>query len=565
VPPHSGEPEGHVILCGANALASRMAEEFTARYGLAVTAIVPRAASEHASRMSAMPGVRVLERSDLTADAFVDAGLSTARGVAILHQDDLGNFHAALRAQELSPHVRLVIAMFNTGLGRRMRAFFTDCAILSQAEMAAPSLVAAALGEPAPSHVRMAGRTMYVARREAVGADQIICGLATTSDADAPGLLSPADPAAGLVLAVADGTPRNPLSRQRRRRLTAPLRLLRWFVATKFGLVCIALAVVLVAGFSLLLLGPMHYTLPTSVYLTLVDGAGAAQTGGKTRGAEMIAQILLTFDGLAILPLVTAAIVGARISGAGAATRMPVSSHVIVAGLGAVGTRLIGQLHDLGFDVVGVDKSAEATGMPLAQSLGIRIVIGESQREETLREAGVSTCQALVSVTNSDIANLETALNARALSARPRIVVRLYDDDLAARIQDTIANTVSRSTSYLAAPAFAAAVLDQKVLRTIAVGRHVLLLADVTAEESGLIGRQLASVHQPGLLRVIALRPLAIDDVDWSPAPDYVICAGDGVLVLATRAGLSGLLRRDDPPPANTGPTPAEPSSTSGI
>jgi Trk K+ transport system NAD-binding subunit len=296
------------------------------------------------------------------------------------------------------------------------------------------------------------------------------------------------------------------------------LRLLRMAVKTKLGLVVVAPLAVLVAGFSLLLLGPMRYTLPTSLYLTLVDAAGAAQTGAKTHGAEEIAQILLTFDGLAILPLVTAAIVGARIRNSGPVTRMPVGGHVIVAGLGAVGTRVMGQLHDLGIDVVGVDKSADATGMPLAKSLGVRVVIGETQREETLREAGITTCQALVSVTNSDIANLETALNGRAISARPRIVVRLYDDDLAARVQDTIADTVSRSTSYLAAPAFAAAVLDQKVLRTIAVGRHVLLLGDVTAEEGGLIASQLAAVHRRGLLRVIALRRADIDDVDWSPS-----------------------------------------------
>jgi TrkA-N domain len=280
VPPHSGELEGHVILCGANALTSRIAEELTARYGLAVAAIVPSAAREHARRMAAMPSVRVLERSDLTADAFADAGLRDARGVAILHQDDLGNFHAALRAQELSPRVRLVIAMFNPGLGRRMRAFFSDCAVLSQAEMAAPSLVAAALGEPAPSHVRMARRTMYVARRQDIGTDQIICGLATTSEADAPSLLAPADPAAGLVLAVADGTPRNPLSRRRRRRLTTPLRLLRPVVATKVGLVCLALAAVLVAGFALLF-GPRGLSLPTALYLTMLDAAGAAQTGAS--------------------------------------------------------------------------------------------------------------------------------------------------------------------------------------------------------------------------------------------------------------------------------------------
>ena len=68
---------------------------------------------------------------------------------------------------------------------------------------------------------------MYVARREDVGADQIICGLAASSDADAPNLLPPGDPASGLVLAVADGTPRNPLSRveviDKARDLTAPV------------------------------------------------------------------------------------------------------------------------------------------------------------------------------------------------------------------------------------------------------------------------------------------------------------------------------------------------------
>ncbi|MFY9886930.1 MAG: NAD-binding protein, partial [Streptosporangiaceae bacterium] len=196
----------HVILCGANALASRMAEELTARYGVTVAAIVPSAADRHATRMAAMPGVRVLEHAELTAEAFLAASLPAARGLAILHQDDLGNLHAALRAQELSPDIRLVIAIFNAGLGDRIRGFFADCAVLSEAQMAAPSLIAAALGEPAPSHVRMASRTMYVARREAVGADQIICGLAAGSDADAPNLLPPDDERAGLVLAVADGT-----------------------------------------------------------------------------------------------------------------------------------------------------------------------------------------------------------------------------------------------------------------------------------------------------------------------------------------------------------------------
>jgi Trk K+ transport system NAD-binding subunit len=564
VPSQSGDDptalSDHVILCGANTLASRMAEELTARYGLAVVAIVPSAAEDLATRMAAMPGVRVLERTELTADAFLAASLPAARGLAILHQDDLGNLHAALRAQELHPRVRLVIAIFNAGLGERIRNFFNDCAVLSAAQMAAPSLVAAALGEPAPSHVQMDSRTMYVARRQDVGADQIICGLAASSDADAPNLLPPDDPVAGLVLAVADGTPRNPLSRQRRRRLLTALRAARRFFATTMGVVFAVLTAILAVGFALLTLG-RHYSALTALYLTMLDAAGAALTGPGVKPIEKVAQFLLTFDGLAFLPLVTALIVSARLPGAAATSQPPLGGHVIVAGLGTVGTRIIEQLHDLGVAVVGVDKSAEAEGIPVAKRLGIRVVIGETQREETLRAAGIGNSQALVSVTDSDVANLETALNARALAAGPRIVVRLYDDDLAARVQRTIGNTVSRSASYLAAPAFAAAVLDHQVLRTIAVGRHVLLLAEVAADDgSGLAGRIMAEVHKPGLLRVIALRraDAAISDgsdVDWSPPPGYVIQPGDGIVVLATRAGLSGLLRRDSSPaPASSPP-----------
>ena len=149
----------------------------------------------------------------------------------------------------------------------------------------------------------------------------------------------------------------------------------------------------------------------------MMDAAGAAFTGRAVQPAEKVAQFLLTFDGLAFLPLVTALIVSARLPGTAETGQLPLDGHVIVAGLGTVGTKVIEQLHDLGIDVVGVDKSAEAAGIPVAKRLGIRVVIGETQLDETLLAAGITNCQAAVSVTDSDVANLETALNARALAA----------------------------------------------------------------------------------------------------------------------------------------------------
>jgi len=129
--------------------------------------------------------------------------------------------------------------------------------------------------------------------------------------------------------------------------------------------------------------------------------------------------------------------------------------------------------------------------------------------------------------------------------------VRLGDDDLAERVQRSVSSTISRSVSYLAAPTFAAAMLEHQVLRTIPVGRHVLLIADIrVAAGSDLAGCPVEDVHQTGQVRVIALRRPGTDHVDWSPGRQHVIAPQDRIYVLATRAGLSSVLARSQPAPA---------------
>jgi Trk K+ transport system NAD-binding subunit len=540
-----------------------MVEELAVRYGEQVTVILPSAQRGHGPIMARLPGVRLIERSDLDHEAFLAADLSSARALALLRQDDLGNFHAALRAQELNADLRLVVAIFNTSLGERIQTFFTDCAVLSESSMAAPSFVAAALGEPTPSHVRLAGRTLYVARRDGTDADHVICGVAAGADGGSPRLTAAGDASTQLVLAVADGTPRNPLARPRRHPLRAAVRLLRMLFWHRIGAAFACLIAILVVGFTLLATA-VHYSPATALYLTFLDAAGAAVTGPSVRSPEKIAQFLLTFDGMAFLPLVTAAVVGARLTGSVRSRERPMSDHVIVAGLGNVGTRVLGQLHDLGVDVVCVDKTENAAGVPLARRLGLKVVIGETYREETLLAAGIAGCQALVSVTNSDIVNLETALHARSLAEQPRIVVRLYDDDLAERVQKNVGSTISRSVSYLAAPAFAAAMLEHQVLRTIPVGRHVLLIADVAVGEgSELAGLHVDDVHNRSDVRLIALRRRGGTGVDWSARPGEQLRPADRLVVVASRAGLSRVLARSRSreAPGTERPTPPETGS----
>ncbi|MGE5290262.1 MAG: potassium channel family protein [Micromonosporaceae bacterium] len=186
--------------------------------------------------------------------------------------------------------------------------------------------------------------------------------------------------------------------------------------------------------------------------------AGAAVTNVRLTTPERVAQVILTFDGMAFLPTLTAAIVGARLARTLDWSRTPIKDHVIMVGLGNVGTRIVGQLHDLGVSVVCIDRDPHAQGMSMARRLGVPVVTGQASRDETLRAAGIDTCQTLVSVTSRDVVNLETALHARSLREDVRIVVRLFDDDLAERVEKNLeGDIVSRSVSYLAAPSFAIA------------------------------------------------------------------------------------------------------------
>lgn len=549
----------HFIVCGDGSLAYRIASELTSRYDEDVVVVLPDPAKNFGPQVTALDGVTVLSHATLTSDVFVEAGIATARGLALVGSDDLVNFHAALRADELNPGLRIVVAAFNRRLGQHIRGFFRDCTVLSSSETAAPSFVSAALGSPTPSHIRVSGRTLYVARHADVPAGHAVCGLevpddpAGTTQLIPPDELPPVSPdgassdgassdsgRGGLVLAVADGTPRDPLTR-RRHPVRASAGMLWRLAWNKFARVFAILLAAVIAGFCLLLVA--RYPVSNAVYLTVMDMTGSALTSAKLGGPEKISQVVLTVDGMALIPLVTAIIVGARLTGKIRGEPRPRGGHIIVVGLGNVGTRVVGELHDLGYDVACIDRDPEARGVALARRLSLPLVIGEAYLEEKLQAAGLETAAALVSVTSNDMVNLETALQARAMREDLRLVLRLGDDDLAQRVQKTLGNVISRSVSYMAAPAFAAALLEHLVLRTIAVGRHVLLIADVRVEAgSDIAGRALAELERDRLARVLALQVRGAQRFHWSPHHGYLLAAGDRVIVLATRAGLTRFL-----------------------
>ncbi|WP_157545556.1 NAD-binding protein [Hamadaea tsunoensis] len=554
----------HYVVCGANALTYRLVEELSQRYAAAVTVIMTERQRRTGRDFTELPGVRVLAAERLDDKVFLAAGLSHAAGLALTEQDDVGNIHAAMRAEELNGRLRIVVRVFNLSLGMRVRQLFRDCAVISDSAIAVPAFVQAALGDGAPAYFRFAGRTLYATHRTEVAERDVVCGLSRTAPDGTPEVLPFDHGSADVVLAVAHGEKSvdGRVRRRRRRSWTfgALLRFLRGGMSRglRIGL-AVTFAVLVAGGISLTLAN--HESAWAGVYETLLTAFSGADASKSVW--TQVSQLVVTVSGMALVPLITAVVVEGLVNAKLAFTSGRVldhyEDHVVVVGLGNVGTRIIRSLRDLGVPVIAIDKSEDARGVAIARELEIPLVIGDASREETLRRASVQSCRALVIVSTDDVVNLETALNGRALRPGLKIVMRLFDSDLAERIQQTFSIATTRSVSAIAAPAFAAALMEREVLATIPIGRRVLLVADVVvAPGSSLDGEPVTAATIDGLARVIAVGGLGEPRPRWSPPDDQVLVAHDRVTVVVTRAGLSRLLRLAATDA--TGPIPAGPS-----
>jgi Trk K+ transport system NAD-binding subunit len=538
-------PAGHgvrpFIVCGDNPMALRLAETLVTQYERPVIAIVRPGVNRWTAHLREVAGVQVITAEVLDRTAFATARLRDAEALALVEQDDAGNVDAALLAQEINPELRIVIRMSKQSLGERMSSLLHNCVALSASAIAAPAFVAAALGVAATPPIQLGDRTVVGILRERTRQDDVLAGLAIMGPrGTVPELLPPeADYRADFVLARSKPAPPPRPPRTSDRRLVFSLvfgRRMRTVIAVFLVFYALGTAALALA---------QGTTWGDAAYGALMTALTGNADDGVTGLPARIAVVLLALMSIALIPAVTATIVDAlvkvRLQREAGGLHEPVSGHYIVVGLGQVGSRVVRALHDEGVSVVAIEKDASRFGVQVARDLKIPVIIGEASRAGTLERASVQTAIALIVVSTDDVTNLEVGLLGQAAKPDLRVVLRIFDGEFADRIRRSFNIATSRSVSYLAAPAFAAAMIGRSVLATIPVRRHVVLLAELPIGDGSELEHQtVAAVNRPGEVRVLAIR--TAEQVLWRPAEGRPLRTTDRLIVAATRGGLSRLL-----------------------
>jgi Trk K+ transport system NAD-binding subunit len=218
------------------------------------------------------------------------------------------------------------------------------------------------------------------------------------------------------------------------------------------------------------------------------------------------------------------------------------SGHVIVCGLGHVGYRVVRQLLEYGQEVVGVEKNPQAPFLERVRRMGVPVVVGDAADAEILRQVGAERAQAVVVATNNDLVNVEIAMNVRQLQPEIRVVLRMFDGDLAQRMGALLGVSNAFSASAIAAPAFATAAIRTGVTHSFVLEGELLHVSELIVEaECKLAGKTVHDLEAELDLSVVFLQRGG--ERDMHPADELVLQAGDKVVVFANLEQLGQLER----------------------
>ncbi|ADP79410.1 NAD-binding protein [Pseudofrankia inefficax] len=291
---------------------------------------------------------------------------------------------------------------------------------------------------------------------------------------------------------------------------------------------------------------PDNFDAFDALYLTVETmttvGYGDFNFGDATHWLQAFGILLMLFGALSVAVIyafITNVIISRKLEKAlGRGRAGTVRGHVVLCGLGKVGTATMEGLLRAGRAVVVIERDEHNRFLPVARERGVPVVIGDATVRTTLLQAGLGHATAIAALTSDGVANLETVLSARdayeelaqardeRLAARHaaskaggrsyqrharvaagptpdagsdetalRVVLRVADASMTSEVERRFDIHTVRSAAALAAPYFVGAALGYDVISTFYVERTPFLVARMVVRPgAALVGPTLAEL-----------------------------------------------------------------------
>jgi Trk K+ transport system NAD-binding subunit len=572
-----------VIVCGLEDLGLRTVEQL--HQAGARVVVLHEGVDDRFARTVRSWGIPLLARGARLAEPLSEAGIAGAAAVICVESTDLRTLETVLLVRELRPDVRVVAHIDNPGVAHAVEEVTGAGTVLDVPGLFAPSVIEVCLGSRV--HEILVGSTRFATAEVVAPRDGTLrelygslVPLGIASDTGNEPVVCPGrdEPVRGGDRVTLLGTPDTLATaggelgqRSARRRgssligrVGGTLRAIdhtlrdsdRALEAAVALFVSLLIVSTLVLHFTYDNSDGRHPDILTSIYFTLETvatvGFGDFSFSGQSSLMEVFGiGVIVAGTTLvaAIFALLTNALVSRRIERSLGHAQIPgMRDHVVLVGLGAVGMRVILGVLAGGRDVVVVERSENNRYLNQVRQHGVPLVLGDATLSQTLQSVNLSRAAAVAIMTSDDMTNIEIGLAVRDLLGERwgevPVVVRVFDRELGARLEQSFAFRQVWSTAAISAPWLVGAVLGMDVLFSFYVGNRTFLLSRlrVTAD-GGLAG--LAMNELEARIRVIAIGREAGGELEYPPRRDTRLLPGDDAYLAGPYEELQRVLRRE--------------------
>lgn len=566
----------HIVVFGFKGVARRIVKQL-AKVSPRVIVVDPELGPSELDTLRRY-GVQYVQGYGQSMEVLEAVDIRQARAAVCATNDDLRNIEIALLVRELSPDINIIVQMANGNVGRALQRVTQPSTVLEVAELASIAFVESAVNraahainlgrrhfyvtnvvQPEPGALRSVwGEVAPIAVRAAADDTTISCPSRdlVVDAGDVVTLLGTADDlrTAGYGDRLESPRPRSRHLWSRLREglagmLDAIERPFRIALAIIAGLGAVSVGV-LTSGFvqpdgsRLSVLDALYFTVETIATVGFGDFYFRGQSWPLRAWAivMMLIGAMLVYTASAFL---TNALVSRRLAQSIGRQRVTgMRDHIVVIGLGAVGTHVALDLHHAGYDVVVIDSGTGQRFVPQMRNANIPVLIGDPTLPETQREAGVHRAAGVAVLSNDDLLNIETGLAVRAVVGERAVPValRVFGRNLARVIDRSLDIGATRSVAELAAPWFVGAAVGLEVIGTFYVDNTPFIAARILVKPGdSLLGRAIGELSA-------STRFVAIDRADGSfeyPLQrDAVFGRGDSAYVVGRFEDLLDLMRQ---------------------
>ena len=221
--------------------------------------------------------------------------------------------------------------------------------------------------------------------------------------------------------------------------------------------------------------------------------------------------------------------------------------HYIVCGFGRVGRGAAQELRDAGSQALVIDRREDR--VEWAMRAGYLAVLGDSTRDETLKEAGIDRAAGLIGALATDADNLFAVISAKTLNPKIRVAARAAEEEAERKMRQVGADSVfapyTMTGTRLAQSLLKPHVRQFLDFTTTHLGPSVSIEQLEVVAGCGLVGKTLAELKIGRELKVIVLGiRRASGEMIFNPSADTIVEANDFLIVMGETEPLRRLEAR---------------------